>query len=618
MSTLSTNGLKRPHGDDDGSNAAKRSRSNNGSPAPAAAPARPDVAKMVAEAQERARAVAARLQKAKGVGNNTSSTTTSTSAGASVSGMSKMEQLKARVAAAVKGPSTAAAPISTAPAPSYHPPTSTASAPSYHPPEPDYGPSRARGGLDIGLHPALLPDANHEGRSSKYKQAMQPLFATTMANRRRETTSGSGTTKSKPQKAQLDISGPSVEEVRNNPYFDSSLGAQTATPKGRPSRQFIFNQKGKYIQQAAALRRQAALEQMKKRIAESSRRAGIDEDLDTEKAFLVPAPPEIEWWDEGLVNGSSYSALDDASNLKIDTPDSIITVYVQHPILIEPPQDKNMPAPKPMYLTSKEQAKLRRQRRMADLKEQQAKVRLGLEPAPAPKVKRGNLMRVLGEEAVRDPTAVEARVNREIAERASKHEQINEERKLSKEQRHEKINVNQEKDAQKGIHACVFKIDNLANGRHRYKININATQNALTGQCISHPRFCLVIIEGGEHSVANYKKLMLNRIDWTENSPSIDRSDDKTTAAGGGDKRNNNDKSKKDKEAMATWLKAEDEKGNLKDLSLNKCILIWEGEVKQRGYKRWGRSVCETDAEAKEILTRGKYENFWTLAKSWK
>ena len=82
-----------------------------------------------------------------------------------------------------------------------------------------------------------------------------------------------------------------------------------------------------------------------------------------------------------------------------------------------------------MYLTSTEQAKLRRQRRMADLKEEQAKIRLGLVPAPPPKVKKGNLMRVLGEEAVKDPTAVEARVNREIADRHAKHLQANEERK---------------------------------------------------------------------------------------------------------------------------------------------------------------------------------------------
>ena len=46
-------------------------------------------------------------------------------------------------------------------------------------------------------------------------------------------------------------------------------------------------------------------------------------------------------------------------------------------------------------------------------------------------------MRVLGEEAVKDPTAVEARVNRDIAERHAKHVEANEERKLTKEQKHE-------------------------------------------------------------------------------------------------------------------------------------------------------------------------------------
>jgi U4/U6 small nuclear ribonucleoprotein PRP3 len=55
-------------------------------------------------------------------------------------------------------------------------------------------------------------------------------------------------------------------------------------------------------------------------------------------------------------------------------------------------------------------------------------------------------MRVLGEEAVKDPTAVEARVNREIADRHEKHLEINEERRLTKEQRNEKLARNQEKD----------------------------------------------------------------------------------------------------------------------------------------------------------------------------
>jgi U4/U6 small nuclear ribonucleoprotein PRP3 len=89
---------------------------------------------------------------------------------------------------------------------------------------------------------------------------------------------------------------------------------------------------------------------------------------------------------------------------------------------------------------------------------------------------------------------------------------------------------------------------------------------------------------------------MLNRIDWTENSP--------TRVKEGR------------QEALAQWLKAEDEKGELKDMSLNKCLLVFEGEEKARAFRKWGSKVCETDSAAKEALARAKMENFWTLAKS--
>jgi U4/U6 small nuclear ribonucleoprotein PRP3 len=208
-------------------------------------------------------------------------------------------------------------------------------------------------------------------------------------------------------------------------------------------------------------------------------------------------------------------------------------------------------------------------------------------------------MRVLGEEAVKDPTAVEARVNREIAARHQAHVEMNEDRKLTKEQRHEKLALNQEKDAAKGIHVMVFKIDNLANGAHRFKIAKNAEQMALTGICVVHPRFNLVIVEGGEHSIRQYRKLMLQRIDWTENSPT--RTKEGTKA-----------------EALQDWLKAEDEKGELKDLTLNKCLLVFEGEEKARAFRKWGSKVCETDGAARDALQRAKMENFWALAKSMK
>ncbi|KAK4144125.1 pre-mRNA processing factor 3-domain-containing protein [Dichotomopilus funicola] len=461
------------------------------------------------------------------------------------------------------------------------------------------GGAKAKGGLNTPLHPALA-DLN---------APVKPGDSLRSSLGQRPTPDSARNTKGKPG----GFPSTSHDGPRVNPYIDTSNNVPAG--KARESRQLIFNQKGKYIQQANALRRQAALEDMKRRIAEQARKAGLEEDRAVEKAFVVEEPPELEWWDEGLIDGKDYSGI--PQSLKITTPDSIVTLYIQHPVAIEPPQDKLAPTPKPMYLTPKEQQKLRRQRRMMELKEKQAKIRLGLEPAPPPKVKKSNLMRVLGEEAVKDPTAVEARVNREIAARFDKHMQANEERKLTKEEQHEKLAANQAKDAAKGIHMVVFKIGSLVNGQHRYKININATQNGLSGVCIMHPKFNLVIVEGGEHSINNYKKLMLRRIDWTESLPSRERdtaasaSSALAAAAPGSSSTGGNGTA-----GAREWLKGEDEHGQLKDLSANRCVLVFEGEIKAPAFKKWGSKVCETDGEAREFLGQRKMDNFWTQAKN--
>lgn len=197
--------------------------------------------------------------------------------------------------------------------------------------------------------------------------------------------------------------------------------------------------------------------------------------------------------------------------------------------------------------------------------------------------------------AVKDPTAVEARVNREIAQRHLNHVHANEERKLSKEQKTDKLVKNQQKDADKGIRILVFKITSLANGQHRYKVGVNAAQMALSGTCIMHPKFNLVIVEGGAWSISKYKKLMLSRIDWTENSPSRSRENDTGP----------------DKE----WLQAENSDGVLKDMSLNRCILVFEGDQKTRAFRKWSTKICETDLEARDVLARVKMDSFWSLAK---
>jgi U4/U6 small nuclear ribonucleoprotein PRP3 len=66
-------------------------------------------------------------------------------------------------------------------------------------------------------------------------------------------------------------------------------------------------------------------------------------------------------------------------------------------------------------------------------------------------------MKVLTSDAVQDPTRVEARVRSEVAMRKHGHEKMNAERKLTAEQRREKIEMKKVEEEKKGIYGVVFK-----------------------------------------------------------------------------------------------------------------------------------------------------------------
>ncbi len=413
-----------------------------------------------------------------------------------------------------------------------------------------------------------------------------PRFATTLGNRRAESSKVEAKPKPAAQKQKQQ------EDELENPYFDPKA---VPSSKSRAPRVLAFNEQGKYLDQASKLRAQSRLEHIKKMLAIQARRAGLDEN--SERGFLVQPPPDIEWWDEGILSEKNYDCIGDSEKVKIDSEDSIVTIYVQHPPLLKAPQDQRLVEVKPMYLTEKEQAKLRRMRRAADLKEHQAKIRLGLEPPPPPKVKRGNMMRVMGEQAIADPTAVEMLVEKQIQQRQDDHLAANEDRKLTKEERHAKLSANQEKDAQKSLYMCVFKVNTLAYGKHRYQIDIHGKQHALTGVTLFNPELNLIVIEGGGHAVREFKKLMLHRIKWHENAPPTEIQAEKQASD-------------------PAWLKPTDAQGQTKDHSTNKCILIFEGEIKQRSFRKWGSRVCETAGEARETLGRAKLDSLWALAKS--
>lgn len=309
------------------------------------------------------------------------------------------------------------------------------------------------------------------------------------------------------------------EEEPANPYLAIDAEAGPSAPKSRSTHAPLkFSRPGRYIAAAETLRREAAMEALKARIAERSRKAGLTESGEERVALLrKPMPPAVEWWDEPLTS----SGPDDASvygDLAAATLDKL-DAYVQHPIQI-PPVEKGKPPPRGVMLTTKEAKKLRRQRRAAELSDKRDRIKMGLMPPPPDKVKLSNLMRVLGNSATADPTRIEARVRRDITARYEQHVATNEARKLTPEQRAAKREHKKQEEVEaRGLHEALYSIAPAMSPKQRYKISTNARQLGLTGRVIYAPGQTAVLVQGGPKLLRKFDRLMTSRIDWTDPDP---------------------------------------------------------------------------------------------------
>lgn len=100
---------------------------------------------------------------------------------------------------------------------------------------------------------------------------------------------------------------------------------------------------------------------------------------------------------------------------------------------------------------------MRRQNRREVQKEKAEKIRLGLEKPPEPKLKISNLMRVLGSDAVQDPTKMEAHVRKQIQERQNKHVLDNAQRQLTREEKTAKSIRKMAEDVSLSVNVAVYK-----------------------------------------------------------------------------------------------------------------------------------------------------------------
>lgn len=403
---------------------------------------------------------------------------------------------------------------------------------------------KGKGGLNVELHPLL----SHAVTTSTLPTTQNPLRGKRRGN--------------------FDLHA-------INPYLNQE---DIGEGKHR-QRPLQLNDPGKYVRIAALQRNEAAEREKEQQVQAEKKAKGLApiENLG-EHFYIHRQPPQVEWWDKPFLKDNNYRFIDDESRMTFENPLAPISMYIEHPVLVTAPAENLLIEAKPMHLTKDEQKRVRRNERQERHKEKQDRIRLGLDPPPAPKVKLANLMNVLTNESIKDPTAVEARVRQEVEQRYLNHMKENEARKLTPEQRHEKEHESRQKDMQKGLFAAIFRVDKLENPQHSFKIDMNAKQLELVGICLKNPKFNLIIVEGGSKAIKFYKKLMLHRIKWTE----------------------------------SVQPKHLDEPPP--DLTNNMCQLLWEGQIMDVQFQKWSVMYTRTDDEAYEFLNRFNAENYWREA----
>ncbi|NWV99153.1 PRPF3 protein, partial [Machaerirhynchus nigripectus] len=370
------------------------------------------------------------------------------------------------------------------------------------------------------------------------------------------------------------------EDMESNTYFDPRV---SITPAQRQKRTFKFHEKGKFEKIAQRLRTKAQLEKLQAEISQAARKTGIH--TSTKLALITPKKelkegeiPEIEWWDSYIIpngldlKGGATSKKDEYFG---------ITNLVEHPAQLNPPGK----APAWGVQLCPPGAGEGQAGPDATARAQRCPVGALQLLFHSLAVRISNLMRVLGTEAVQDPTKVEAHVRAQMAKRQKAHEEANAARKLTAEQRKAKKVKKLKEDVSQGVHIAVYRVRNLSNPAKKFKIEANAGQLYLTGVVVLHKDVNVVVVEGGPKAQKKFKRLMLHRIKWDEQTSNTKGEDDDES----------------DEESVK---------------KTNKCSLVWEGTAKDRSFGEMKFKQCPTENMAREHFKKHSAEHYWDLALS--
>ncbi|KAG5390420.1 hypothetical protein IGI04_031961 [Brassica rapa subsp. trilocularis] len=403
----------------------------------------------------------------------------------------------------------------------------------------------------------------------------------------------------KQKKDAFQILKPQLEvNPEENPHFDPRMGIDKNKIL-RPKRMsFEFVEEGKWTRDAESLKLKSQFGEAKARelkvkqahLAKAS--DGINPNLIvvSERAPRKEKPkegiPDVEWWDASVLTSGIYGDIADGVITDNDLKIEKLTHYIEHPRPIEPPAEAAPPPPQPLKLTKREQKKLRTQRRLAKEKEKQEMIRQGLLEPPKAKVKMSNLMKVLGPEATQDPTKLEKEIRTAAAEREQAHVDRNTARKLTPAEKREKKERKLFDDPTTTLETIVsvYKVNKLSHPKARFKVEMNARQNRLTGCSVMTDEMSVIVVEGKSKAIKRYGKVMLKRINWEEAVKKDDKEGEEED---------------------------EDEEENSEN---NKCWLAWQGSVAKQSFHRFHVQECLTESAAKKVFSDAGVAHYWDLA----
>ena len=431
-----------------------------------------------------------------------------------------------------------------------------------------------------------------------------------------------------PETEDAPAAAPGVDErIRANPIREM-----------RAKKALKFVEAGSYLQQAEELRQKEERKAVAgytsgRKIIERGERGegegegegeGADGDGAGGSVFVVPSAadsgvvPAVEWWDEAFLpkelrelrRRSVAAAAGDDSSL-LDIAHAKTHRYVQHPPCIKPLGGEKPSMPLPMFLTLKERKRIRKNKRAVKEQEKRDKIVMGLLPPPEPKFKLSNFMKLLGEQAVADPSKIEMRVVQQVRKRQLDHEMANHERRLTPAQRREKTVRRLQEDTSKQVHVAVFSIRDFSNNRHRFKVDVNAQQLYLSGIVLliaEKGAPSVVVVEGGPRAVRKYTNLMTRRIRWSDMAEEEEEEEGGEGEGGGAGGSAADDGADSDVEYAADSAGApagaEGENG---------CSLAWTGVVAKRSFTGFRFQECRSCPAARKALETKAVAHYFDL-----